>query len=112
MTSVVVGVPIVAVVRDLVPANGESSAMQFIILGMIVATDLNVSCSLCWGICCLQMKKTNVSAFDVAYSLKQATKFVCEAVLPNGTVGFGFDDVAILEYIASDVVNDGSNKVD
>jgi hypothetical protein len=57
------------------------------------------------------MKKTSVSAFDVAYSLKQATKFVCKAVSPNGTVGFGFDEVGILEYIASDVVNDGSNEV-
>jgi hypothetical protein len=44
--------------------------------------------------------------------LKQATKFVCEAVLPNGTVGFRFDEVAILEYIASDVIDDGSNEVD
>ncbi len=33
-------------------------------------------------------------------------------VLPNGTVGFGFDEVAILEYIASDVVDDDSNEVD
>jgi hypothetical protein len=57
----------------------------------------------------LQIKKTSVSAFDVVYSLKQVTKFVCAAVLPNGTVGFGFDEVAILKYIASDVVNDGSN---
>ncbi len=53
--------------------------------------------------------KKGVSAFDVAYSLKQATKFVCKTVLPNGMVGVGFDEVAILEYIASDVVDDGSN---
>ena len=58
------------------------------------------------------MKKTSVSAFDVAYSLKQATEFVCEAMLPNGMVGVGFDEVAILKYIASDLVNNGSNKVD
>jgi hypothetical protein len=58
------------------------------------------------------MKKTCVSAFDVAYSLKQATEFVCKAVLPNGLVGVGFDEVAILEDIASVVVNDGSNEED
>jgi hypothetical protein len=58
------------------------------------------------------MKKTSVSAFDVAYSLKQVTEFVCKAVLPNGMVGVGFDEVAILKYIASDVVDDSSNEVD
>ncbi len=57
-------------------------------------------------------EKTSVSAFDVAYSLKQATKFVCEAVLPNGMVVAGFDEVAILKYIASDVVDEGFNEVD
>jgi hypothetical protein len=40
------------------------------------------------------------------------TEFVCKAVLPNGMVGFGFDEVAILEYIASDIIDDGSNEVD
>jgi hypothetical protein len=40
------------------------------------------------------------------------TKLVCKAVLPNGMVGFRFDEVAILEYIASDIVDDGSNEVD
>jgi hypothetical protein len=58
------------------------------------------------------MKKTSVSAFDVAYLLKKATEFVCKAVLPNGTVGFGFDEVAILKYIASDLLDNGSNEVD
>jgi hypothetical protein len=58
------------------------------------------------------MKKTSVSAFNVEYSLKQATKFVCKAVLPNGAVGVRFDEVAILKYIASDVVDDGSNEID
>ncbi len=57
-------------------------------------------------------EKTSVSAFDVMYSLKQATEFVCEAMLPNCTVGAGFDEVAILKYIASDIVDDGSIEVD
>ncbi len=57
-------------------------------------------------------QKTSASAFDVAYSLKQATKFVCKAVLPNSTAEFGFEEVVILEYIASDVIDDGSNEVD
>ncbi len=33
-------------------------------------------------------------------------------MLPNGTVGLGFDEVAILEYIASDAVDDSSNDGD
>ncbi len=86
--------------------------MRFILLGTIVATDPTVSCSFALGHLLFANEKTSVSAFDVAYSLKQLTEFVCEAVLPNGTVGFGFDKVAILEYIASDVVNDGSYEVD
>jgi hypothetical protein len=86
--------------------------MQFILLGTIVATDSTVSCSLVLGHLLFANVKTSVSAFDVVYSLKQATEFVCKAVLPNGTVGVRFDEVAILEYIASDVVNDGSNEVD
>jgi hypothetical protein len=86
--------------------------MQFILLGTIVATDLTVSCSFVLEYLLFENEKTSVSAFDVAYSLKQATKFVCKAVLPNGIVEFGFDEVAILKYIASDVVNDGSNEVD
>ncbi len=44
-------------------------------------------------------EKTSVSAFDVVYSLKQATEFVCKAVLPNGTVGVGFDEVTILSTL-------------
>ncbi len=86
--------------------------MRFILLGTIVATDLTESCSFVLGHLLFKTKKTSVSAFDVAYSLKQATKFVCKAVLPNGTVGFGFDEVAVLKYIASDIINDGSIKVD
>jgi hypothetical protein len=60
------------------------------------------------------MKKTCFSAFDIAYSLKQVTEFVCKAVLPNGPVGVGFDEVAILilKDIASDIINNGSNEVD
>jgi hypothetical protein len=96
---------------DLVPADGESSAMQFIFLGTIDATDPTVSCSFVLEYLLFENEKTSVGAFDVAYSLKQATKFVCEAVLPNGMVEFGFDEVAILS-IASDVINDGTNKVD
>ncbi len=86
--------------------------MLFVLLGKIVATDLAVGCSFLVGHLFFANEKTSVSAFDVAYSLKQGTEFVCEAVLPNGMVGFGFDEVAILEYIASDVVHDGSNEVD
>ena len=86
--------------------------MQFILLGTIVATDPTISCLFVLGHLLFAYEKTSVSAFDVAYSLKYVTKFVCKAVLPNGTVGFRFDEVAILEYIASDVVNDGSNEVD
>ncbi len=96
-------------VHDLVPANSEPSAMGFILLRTIVATDLTISCLFVFWHVLFAKEKISVSAFDVAYSLKQATKFVCKAVLPNGMVGFGFDEVAIPEYIASDVVNDGSN---
>jgi hypothetical protein len=86
--------------------------MPFILLGTLVATDPTVSCSFVLGHLLFANEKTSVSAFDVAYSLKHAAEFACKAVLPNGTVGFGFDEVAILEYIASDAVNDGSNEVD
>jgi hypothetical protein len=85
--------------------------MWFILLGTIVVTDLTESYSFVLGHLLFANEKTSVSAFDVAYSLKQATGFACKAVLPNGTVGFGFDEVAILKYIASDVINDGSNVV-
>jgi hypothetical protein len=86
--------------------------MRFILVGTIVATDPTVSCSFVLGHLSFANEKTSVSAFDVAYSLKQATEFVCEAMLPNGTVGVGFDEVAILEYIASDIINDCSSEVD
>ncbi len=86
--------------------------MQFILLGTKVATDLTVRCLFVVGHLLFANKKACVSAFDVTYSLKQATKFVCKAVLPNDLVGVGFDEVAILKDIASDVVNDGSNEVD
>jgi hypothetical protein len=74
--------------------------MRFILLGTIVATDPTLRCLFVMGHLLFANEKTSVSAFDVAYSLKQATEFVCKAVLPNGTVGVGFDEVAILEYIA------------
>jgi hypothetical protein len=86
--------------------------MRFIPLGTIVATDLTIHCSFVVGHLLFANEKTSVSAFDVAYSLKKATEFVCKAVLPNGMAGFRFDEVAILEYIISDVVDDGSNEVD
>ncbi len=86
--------------------------MRFILLGTIVATDPTIHCLFVVGYLVFANGKTCVSAFDVVYSLKQATKLVCKAVLPNGLVGIRFDEVAILEYIASDVVNDGSNEVD
>ena len=86
--------------------------MQFILVGMIVATDPTISCSFVLGHLLFANEGTSVSAFDVTYSLKQVTEFMCEAVLPNGTVGFGFDEVGILEYIASDIINDDSNEGD
>jgi hypothetical protein len=86
--------------------------MRCIYLGTIVATDLTVCFYFVVGHLLFANEKTCVSAFDVGYSLKQANEFVCEAVLPNGLVGVGFDEVAILEDIASDVANDGSNEVD
>jgi hypothetical protein len=46
-----------------------------------------------------------------AYSLKQATEFVCKAVLPNGLVGVRFDEMVILKDIAGDIIHDGSNEV-
>jgi hypothetical protein len=102
----------VAIVCDLIPAEGESSAMRFVLLGTIFATDRIVRCLFVVGHLLFANEKISVSAFDVMYSLKQATKFVCKAVLPNGMVGFGFEEVATLKYIASDVINDGTNEVD
>ncbi len=102
MTSVALGVLFVPIICDLVPADGESSAMRFILVGTIVATDPTVSCSFVLGHLLFANEKTSVSAFDVVYSLKQATKFICKAMLPNGTVGVRFDEVAILKYIASE----------
>jgi hypothetical protein len=93
----------VTVIRDLVPTDGESCAMWFILLGMLVATDPTVHCLFVVRHVLFANEKTSVSAFDVAYSLKQVTKFVCKAVLPNGTMEVGFDEVAIPEYIAGDV---------
>jgi hypothetical protein len=86
--------------------------MRFILLGTIVATDPTLRCSFVVGRLLFANEKTCVSAFDVGYSLKQATKFVCKAVLPNGLVGVGVDEVAILKDITGDVANDGSNEVD
>jgi hypothetical protein len=86
--------------------------MRFILLGMIVATDPTVRCLFVVRHLLFANENTCVSAFDVAYSLKQATEFVGKAVLPNGLVEVGFDEVAILEDIASDVINNGSNEVE
>jgi hypothetical protein len=86
--------------------------MWFILLGTIVETDLTVCHWFLVGHLLFANEKTSVSAFDVVYSLEQVTKFICKAVLPNGMVRVGFDKVAILEYIASDVIDDGSNEVD
>ncbi len=74
----------VANVCDLVPANGELSAMRFILLGTIVATDPTISCMFVLGHLLFANEKTSVSAFDVLYSLKQATEFVCKAVFVLG----------------------------
>ncbi len=98
--------------NDLIPTNGELSAMWFILFGTIVATDPTVHCLFVVGHSLFANEKACVSAFDVVYSLKQATKFGCKAVLPNCLVGVGFDEVAILKDIASDIVDDGSNEVD
>ncbi len=70
MTSVVVGVLFVAIVHDSVSANGEASAIRFILLRIIVATDPIVSCFFLLGHLLFAYEKTSVSAFDVAYSLK------------------------------------------
>ncbi len=86
--------------------------MQFILLGTIVATDPTIRCSFLVGHLLFANEKTCVSAFDVAYSLKQATEFVHKAVLPNGLVGVGFDEVGIPKDIAGDIIDDGSNEVD
>ncbi len=51
-----------AVVRDLVPADGESSAMRFILLGTIVATDPTVHCLFVVGHLLFTNEKTSVSA--------------------------------------------------
>jgi hypothetical protein len=102
----------VAIVHNSVPANSELSAMQFILLGTIVATDPTVSCLFVVGHLLFANEKTCVSAFDVTYSLKQVTEFVCKAVFPNNLVGVRFDEVAILKYVASDVVDNGYNEGD
>ncbi len=86
--------------------------MRFIFWGTIVATNPTVCHLFVVGHLLFVNEKTSVSAFNVIYSLKQATEFIYKAVLPNCMVGVGFDEVAILEYIASDVVDDGSNEVD
>ncbi len=86
--------------------------MRFILVGTIVAIDPTVRPSFVVGHLLFANEKTSISAFDVTYSLKKLTEFVCKAVLPNGTVGFGFDEVVILEYTASGVVDDCSNEVD
>ncbi len=104
--SVAVGVLLLLwyVIQSLPMVSQVQCSLSF--LGTIVATDPTVYCSFMVGHLLFANEKTSVSAFDVVYSLKQATKFVCKAVLPNGMVGVGFDEVAILEYITNDVVNE------
>jgi hypothetical protein len=86
--------------------------MRFVLLGTIVATNPTILCSFVMGHLFFVDDKTCVSAFDVAYFLKQVIKLVCKAVLPNGLLGVRFDEMAILKDIAGDVINDGSNEVD
>jgi hypothetical protein len=66
------GLAFVVVLPDLVPVNGESSALRSILLGTIVVTDLTVRPSFVLGHLLFANKKTSVSAFDVMYSLKLA----------------------------------------
>ncbi len=56
-------------------------------------------------------EETSVSAFDVAYSLEEASEFICKAVLPNCAVFVRFDEMMVLQCVACVFANDGANEV-
>ncbi len=50
--------------------------------------------------------------FDVANALEQAAEYVGKALLPDGTMGIGFDEMAVLEDVTGDVLNNCANEID
>jgi hypothetical protein len=57
-------------------------------------------------------EEAGVHAFDIMDALEEAAEFVCKALLPYGAMGVGFDEMAILPDVPSDVINNGANKID
>jgi hypothetical protein len=56
--------------------------------------------------------KKQVCTFDVANALEQAAEVVGKALLPDGTMGIRFDEMAVFEDITSDVVNNCADEID
>jgi hypothetical protein len=71
--------------------------MRFVFLQMIVATNASMSCPFVTRHLVPADEETGISSLDVTYSLEEASEFVGEACLPNLTVGFGLDEMAIFE---------------
>ncbi len=56
-------------------------------------------------------EEAGVRAFDIVNALEKVAEFVCKALLPYGAMGVGFDEMAILADVPSDVVNDGADEI-
>ncbi len=84
--------------------------MWFIFLWTVTANNATVCGALVWWHLCLVNEITSVGALDVTYSLEETTKFVRKACLPCGAMTVGLDEVTIFEDVASDVINDGTDK--
>ncbi len=79
----------VAGVSDPVATNGKVCAMGFVFQMAIVATNAAVGGLFVARHLVLGNEKTGIGTFYVTNSLKEASKFIGEAVLPDGPVFVG-----------------------
>ena len=86
--------------------------MRFIFLQAVIAANASICCLFVTWHLFFTDEEASVSTFDAANALEQAAKFVGKALLPDGTMGIRFDEMAVFEDITSDVVNNCANDID
>ncbi len=57
-------------------------------------------------------EEASVRTFDVMNALEQAAEFVGKALLPDGTMGIGFDEMVVFKDVTGDVINNCTDEID
>ena len=66
---------------------------------MVIAANASICCSFVTWHLFFTDEKASVHTFDVANALEQVAEFVGKALLPDGTMGIGFDEMAVFEDV-------------